>query len=296
MPPEVSVIIPVYNDPEGLRDTLESLLTQEFEHEYEVLPVDNNSTDSTGDVIEEFEEEFPEIVRGLEESEVQSSYAARNTGIRNSKSDVLAFIDSDMWVEEDYISKIHSLFQEKNINYAGCNVHLVQTADTLISKYNYVTGFQIERIIRDQNYVPTCGLICRRKVFEEVGFFRHDIISGGDKEFGKRVYEAGYEQVFAENIDVYHPTRNSLGSFIKKHKRIGKGDAQLEKNGETSSLGRSWYDIRNFLPARPREFMKMFEDSPENVKKTDILAFYFIYYILKVTRSYERAKYILSIR
>lgn len=73
---EISVIIPVYNDAEGLRDTLESLVDQEFDGDYEILPVDNNSADNTGEVIEEFERNYPKLVRGLEENEIQSSYAA----------------------------------------------------------------------------------------------------------------------------------------------------------------------------------------------------------------------------
>ena len=88
--PFVSVIVPVYNDPEGIRDCLTALSEQSYpDDRYEVIVVDNGSTDSTRSVISEFPVTF------RIEDEIQGSYAARNTGIANAHGDVFGFVDAD---------------------------------------------------------------------------------------------------------------------------------------------------------------------------------------------------------
>ena len=165
----ISVIIPVYNDPEGLRDTLESLVDQDFDGEYEVLVVDNNSTDCTGEVIGEFEESYPDLVRGLEEDDIQSSYAARNKGVEESEGSVLCFVDADMWVDSDWLSSVNRFMDESGADYVGCNVETVRNSDSFASLYNSLKAFDVERYLENEHYAPTCCLVVRKRVFDEVG-------------------------------------------------------------------------------------------------------------------------------
>ena len=97
----VVVIIPVYNDPKGIQDTLDSLLGQTTTN-YQIVVVDNNSTDRTPEIVRTYETDHDHITL-LHEREIQSSYAARNTGIRHTDSDILAFVDADMTVPEDWL-------------------------------------------------------------------------------------------------------------------------------------------------------------------------------------------------
>lgn len=294
----ISVIIPVYNDPEGLRDTLESVVNQSFEGDYEILPVDNNSTDSTREIIRKFEEDYPDLVRGLEENKVQSSYAARNKGIEESKGEILCFIDADMWVEDNYLSKIEGKFSEnKGLMYAGCKVEKVIQNKNIFSRYRAMSAFDIENNIKGNNYAPTCCLIVRRKIFDEVGKFDHRLISKGDIEFGKRCYETGIEQNYLEDITLYHPTRSSIKSLIKRQKRVGKGKAQFRKLHPEKDSFRSGWNPMNFLPGNPLG-MKDFLDSSEKYKpkKHELPLFYLIYYILKLQMYGSYNKQLLKYR
>ena len=97
------------------------------------------------------------------------------------------------------------------------------------SRYDYHTGFPIEGYLEHQQFAPTCCLFVRREVFEDVGLFDHRLISGGDKEFGNRVDNAGYTQQFAADVTMYHPTRNSLNALIAKDLRVGRGLCQLQR-------------------------------------------------------------------
>ncbi len=223
----ISIVIPVYNDPEGITTTLDSLLTQSTDQDYRISVVDNDSTDRTPNVVRSYDDDRITLYH---EREIQSSYAARNTGIRNTKAEILAFVDADMTVPEDWLESALHEFQTTDADYMGCNVELTQPDDpTIAARYDRHTGFPIQQYIAHQQFAPTCCLFVRHSVFEDVGLFDHRLISGGDKEFGNRVHEAGYDLHFAADVTMSHPTRNSLRAHIKKDRRVGRGLCQLQR-------------------------------------------------------------------
>lgn len=228
--PTLSVVVPVYNDPDGLRDTLESLTAQNAPVEtYELLVVDNGSTDTTPDVIEAFEERYPDLVVGLEETDIQSSYAARNTGIERARGDIVAFVDADMTVAETWVSDIRDAFAGSDVDYLGYEVkmYLPDGNESFWGRYDVATGLPVEHYLRTKRFVPTCALAVRAGVFETVGRFDASLESGGDKEFGRRVHAAGFEMGFDASITVRHPARMTFRAHVQKAKRIGRGQVQL---------------------------------------------------------------------
>jgi len=107
----ISVVVPVFNDPEGIKTTLESLLAQNYPPSlYEVIVVDNNSSDSTNLVVKEFEDRYPTRVKLLVERDIQGPSAARNKGISASRGEIIAFIDADMWADNNWLSSISNVF------------------------------------------------------------------------------------------------------------------------------------------------------------------------------------------
>ncbi|SDR12269.1 glycosyltransferase [Natronobacterium texcoconense] len=223
----VSIVVPVYNDPDGITTTLESLLTQTID-DYRIVVVDNDSTDRTPAVVRSYDDDRITLCH---ESEIQSSYAARNTGIRNTSSDLLAFVDADMTVPEDWLESVLETVHATDADYVGCNVELTLSDEpTLAARYDHHTGFPVQQYLERQQFAPTCCLFVRREVFEDVGVFDHRLESGGDKEFGNRVHEAGYGLHYASDVTMFHPTRNSIAELVKKDRRVGRGLCQLQRH------------------------------------------------------------------
>ncbi|WP_114575892.1 glycosyltransferase family 2 protein [Saliphagus sp. LR7] len=226
--PSVAVCVPVYNDPEGVRTTVESLRPQTDDRGAPLCVVDNASTDETPDVIRRYASEGS--VTHLREGDVQSSYAARNTAVRNTESEVLAFVDADMTVPEGWLESALATFRSADADYMGCTVELtLPETPSLVARYDHHTGFPVEQYIDRQRFSPTCCLFVRREVFEDVGLFDHRLISGGDKEFGNRVHDAGYEMHFASDVTMFHPVRDSLPALVRKDFRVGRGLCQLQR-------------------------------------------------------------------
>jgi GT2 family glycosyltransferase len=224
----IAVIVPVYNDSDGVKQTLKSL--DIGCRSPSVAIVDNGSTDDMPDVVEAFEPTTADI-RLHSETAVQSSYAARNTGIRHTDADVIAFLDADMTVSDDYFDRALTHLHENDLDYVGCRVDLTipDGERTLTARYNAHTGFPVEQYLDRHRYAPTCALFVRREVFEDVGLFDPRLLSGGDLEFGNRVDAAGYEMGYCADAVASHPVRSSFRSLYGKNVRVGRGHCQLQR-------------------------------------------------------------------
>jgi len=281
--PTVSVIIPVYNDAEGLSDTLSSLVIQDYEN-YEIIVADNGSSDDTLEIAKNFQEKYPDIVKIVIEDKIQSSYAARNKGILSSNGETIAFIDADMIVEKNWLSKVVKKIEEGEIDYMGCNVEIFSEKEDIFSLYNKITEFHIEEDIKELHFSPTCCLVVRRRVFEEVELFDSRLISSGDLEFGNRVHNSEkYKMEYASNITMKHPARSSVKSLVKKMFRIGRGNKQLTLYFP-KTFSYNFFVIRHLLPPKTSSFLKKISKTKNinNISFLNKLSFFFIMWLLKI--------------
>ena len=223
----ISIIVPIYNDPKGITTTLDSLLTHTTNTE--IFAVDNNSTDRTPEIIQDYAATHDRITH-LTEDTIQSSYAARNTGIDHATGDILCFLDADQRVTDGWLETCVDYMLDNDVEYLAPNIELEAPENpSLTARYNLVSGFPIEQFLAEHRYAPTSCLFVTRELLDDIGRFDERLVSGGDLEFGNRAHEAGYELGFCPDATVIHPTRNSFESLFKRNIRIGKGHCQLQR-------------------------------------------------------------------
>ncbi|WP_255169131.1 glycosyltransferase [Natrononativus amylolyticus] len=287
--PILSVVVPVYNDPRGIRETLESVTAQTYPAEaYEILAVDNGSTDGTREVIRAFES-FHDTVRLLVEDEIQGSYAARNEGIEHARGEIVSFVDADMTVEEDWAESIVASYEEHGWDYMGCPVELYVERETLTATYDRTLGgFPVEQYMRERNFTGTGSLSVRREVFDAVGRFDERIVSQGDGEFGKRVAEAGFDQHFEPEITMYHAARSDLRAWLRKQVRIGRGAIQKQVYYPERTEGAERVHPlhpRKFLPPNPLGFYERLTAREARPSGREIAGLYAIDSLSKLART-----------
>jgi glucosyl-dolichyl phosphate glucuronosyltransferase len=117
---EFSIIIPTYNRADELRETIRSIARLTVD-DWELIIVDNKSTDHTRAVVEEAIAEYPVPLRYLFESE-QGRYAALNTGIRAATGHIVATTDDDARVEPDWLTRAAAALDELGCDYVGGKV------------------------------------------------------------------------------------------------------------------------------------------------------------------------------
>ncbi|MFP4481685.1 MAG: glycosyltransferase [Thermovirgaceae bacterium] len=267
MKTKISIIVPVYNDPEGLKDTLESLVAQDFPRSgFEIVVVDNGSTDNTHELAESFSALHPNIVKVAIEARFRTSYAARNKGIRSSSGEILCFIDANMTVDSDWLNKVSELFSSEAVDAVGFHVKIMrENGSGITSLYNKVTGFPVKRYIERAGFAPTCCLAVRHSVIEQVGPFDWRLMSSGDVEFGHRLTGSGFSLHYEASIVMYHPARETFASLTKKYVRIGRGLRQL-RVFYPERYKPSYFMKRNQLPLNPMEFTEWVRNTPEAAK------------------------------
>ena len=118
--PKISVIIPVYNTSIYLRQCLDSVLEQDFD-DYEVICVNDGSTDDSLEILREYEKKSSKIkVIDQTNSGVATT---RNTGLKNASGDFLAFLDSDDFIRENYLSKLYNAALKTKSDIVICNFY-----------------------------------------------------------------------------------------------------------------------------------------------------------------------------
>ena len=219
--PLVSVIIPVYNDAERLRLCLERLKEQTYSP-FEVIVVDNGSVDDASErVCEAFD--FVDFAREAK----PGSYAARNHGLKLARGEVLAFTDSDTLPRPDWLERgVKHLAEIDNDGLVAGRLEVFPARPdkpTATELYEMMFAFPQQRYVEQSGYGVTGNMFTSRRVFDTVGPFNEQLLSGGDGEFGARVRSAGFKAVYAEDACVKHPARRDFAEVRRKLRRTMAG-------------------------------------------------------------------------
>jgi len=246
--PVVSVIVPAFENPEGLRRCLAPLTAQTYPADrYDVLVVDNGSrTDLSG-----VTGAFPRV--RLEREPRPGSYAARNCGIAATTSEALAFIDSDCVPASDWLERgIERLVATPDCGFVAGKVELFfrdPERPTSSELYDFlVMGFHQDRHVK-AGWGGVGNLFTWRTVFDAVGRFDASLMSGGDVEWGRRVSARGYARAYCAEARAGHPARDSLDATLRRAVRVAGGRWAL-KGQQGVSAGSRLVDLaRSVTPA-----------------------------------------------
>jgi glycosyltransferase involved in cell wall biosynthesis len=238
---DVSVIIPVYDDYSGVVGCLECLERQRFEMgRVEVLLVDNGTPLER---VPALEARFAGIGLKQLRCEVPGSYSARNAALEVARGELLAFTDADCVPDEGWlaagIEALEAMGPGGGLVGGPIQVFAQEPeAPTLAERWELARAFPQEHYLRDLHFSATANAFTTRAVVERVGRFSQSLKSGGDREFGERVWAAGLPLVYAPRAIMRHPARRELGELLRKAERTTRGDYQRQQLQQPWSLGR----------------------------------------------------------
>lgn len=278
----VSVIIPVFNDVERLKLCLKALEGQTYPKDsYEVIVVDNASEEDIKSIVAEFSQ-----ARYAFEDKV-GSYAARNQGISIAKGDILAFTDADCIPNPDWVEKgAASLQSVSNCGLVAGRIDLFfkePDCPTPVELYESIEmDFSQEENVEKDHFGVTANLFTFKSVIHDVGGFDYTLKSGGDREWGGRVFAAGYQQIYADDVLIAHPARHSFSQLYKRIARFTGGQYDLFMSKNPSSWESAMNLIGSFKPPF-RSFYRIWtNDKLYNLKRKMqfILVMFFARYVV----------------
>ena len=294
---DISLIIPVFQDKSGLIETVNSLIAQDFpQNRYEIIIADNNSRDGTKQVATEFQKKYPGLIKAVHQDQFQSSYATRNAGVKIARGEICCFIDADMTANRDYLKQIYGRFSQNDVDYLGCNIKINGKHRTLIEKFNHLFAFPMRKYLEEDHFAVTACLSVKRSIFKTVGMFDYRLESGGDQEFGHRVFNAGLKQSYCHDIVLYHPPRTSILSLVKKELRKTRGKIQMAHfyPARYRHHVESFFRIRSYMPPTLSTVKKRGYEKGIELSYIECFLLSFLHGFIRCTRLHEiiRQKYI----
>lgn len=206
--PKVSVIIPAYNSMMFLPRTLESVLKQTFQ-DYEVIVVNDGSQDDIEDWIKAIDDKRVRLISQLN----QGQSAARNTGIKHSESEYIAFLDSDdLWEPQKLEKQVNVLDNNPDVGLVYAWVHELSTNDQILKKvWRFSEEGNIWKKLVQGNEIA-CGSVpmIRRSCLDTVGEFYKFPFACEDWDLWLRIAAEYPFKVIKEVLVYYRSNPSSL--------------------------------------------------------------------------------------
>lgn len=215
--PRFSIIVPVYNRRNEVRDLLESL-SHQTDKDFEVVLVEDGSSEPSDEIAKEYEDRV--AVKYFYKSNEGRSIA-RNYGMEHAEGDYFLFFDSDCVIPEHYIATLKAALDKKYTDcFGGPDAAHDSFTDTQKAINYSMTSFLTTGGIRGgkvqlEKFVPrTFNMGFSRKVWEKVGGFRE--MFSEDIDMSTRIRQAGFSISLIRDAFVYHKRRTNLKLFCRQ--------------------------------------------------------------------------------
>jgi glycosyltransferase involved in cell wall biosynthesis len=225
-PIDISVIVPVYNGGRKIRRCVRALKQQNTERSYEIIVVDDGSTDGSLQGIEAFG------VRVVRQSN-QGPAAARNLGVQEARGEIVLFTDGDCEPVQDWIDQMVGRLEDPAIS--GVKGSYLTRQKRIVARFvqrEYESKY--ERMKRDDfiDFIDTYAAAFVKADFLAAGGYdtRFRTASVEDQEFSFRMWAMGFRMVFNPDAKVYHTHSQSLWNYMRKKFKIGYWKALVLKD------------------------------------------------------------------
>jgi GT2 family glycosyltransferase len=221
--PRMSVVVCSYNGARTIRDCFEGLVQLQYP-DYEVIVVNDGSTDETAEIAEKYGFRLISIEnRGLSN--------ARNTGLAAATGAIVAYIDDDARPDPHWLSYLALAFLETtHVGVGGPNI--APPGDGTIAEcVANAPGGPVHVLLSDREaeHIPGCNMAFRKAALEAIGGFDPRFRAAGDDvDVCWRLQERGWTLGFSPAAVVWHHRRNSLRAYWKQQCGYGKAEALLE--------------------------------------------------------------------
>lgn len=206
--PSIDVVIPTYNCREFVCEAIDSVLAQTLQPN-KIHVVDDGSTDDTKKLITKRYKKLKQVIYHHQKN--QGLSAARNTGINNSQSEHLAFLDSDDTWEPTKLEKQFQVFKitkYKQLGLVYCGYDLINEKGEKIDTHTYTLDRQVKGNVYDilarRNQIAGSGsaVLIKRECFEKVGLFDTDLTAAEDWDMWLRISHK-YQVEYVDEVLVH---------------------------------------------------------------------------------------------
>ncbi len=253
----LSIVICTYNRDQHIKRALESLISQDYDkNDYEIIVVDNNSTDQTPEIIAAFKQAHPGYQITIAKEPRQGLSYARNKGIELARGEYISYIDDDGIARYDYVSQIKKYTGQYpgEMAFGGKVLPRYETGKTpawmtrYIERIISIVDLGDEVKILKKTYPVGCNMIFKKALFDQIGGFNTALkLRSDDKYIFLKVREAGLNVLYLPQVVVEHFIDNfrTTLDYVVKVSRLN-GEAERTRIATLTHKRRRTYVFRLF--------------------------------------------------
>ncbi|TVQ66786.1 MAG: glycosyltransferase [Balneolaceae bacterium] len=286
--PKISVIIPVLNNREELRSTLQVLHEQTYPKELlEVIVVDNGSDEP----LEPLSELFSFVL--VKETGNRSPYAARNRGLKAATGSLIAMTDANKTPVRQWIEEGVKTLQSENADLVGGNITFqLPVNHTASERFDSLYFNNNRNLVLNEQASVTGNLFFKKSLIDELGEFPGSFRSGMDIWWSQRAVRKGFKLAFSESAVVICTPRRFFG-LMKKSFRVGIAHPMIFRGYGYSNARIADQILRTFFPPK---FRWMKEKGLTGESLWFRLKIWFVAWAYKILLGLGRIKGVRSLR
>jgi glycosyltransferase involved in cell wall biosynthesis len=224
---DLTVVVPAHNAADTITEQLDALASQQWSGSWEVVVVDNRSTDATAEIVARRVRSDPRF-RTTQASGRNSIGYTRNIGIDVARGRSIVMADSDDVVKPGWLAAIGDALRDAEFVTGPLDVHTLNPPHVVETR-----GLAIERgpgeFLGVFPFAHSCNMGFRRDLVERVGRFDETLVNGSDVEFSYRLWRAGIELVYVPAAVVSYRYRTANADLYRQSRNYARARSTLVK-------------------------------------------------------------------
>jgi glycosyltransferase involved in cell wall biosynthesis len=249
----LSVIIPAYNAASTLGQQLEALKAQTYQGDWEIIVVDNGSTDDTVELVRRYQAQLPHL-HLVHAPEKQGASYARNVGARAARGGAFLFCDADDRANPGWVAALAEALEKHDWVTGAIEV---QTLNPNPPQQQYSRKGAGQIYLNFLPFAVSCNFAISRQAFEAAEGFSEAFPRSQDVDFSWRLQLRGYTIHDAPEAVMHYRYRRTLRSIWQQVASVGTAEVNLYRHYASqgmprSSWGEVWQRYQGVLKGTPR--------------------------------------------
>ncbi|MBI3582634.1 MAG: glycosyltransferase [Nitrospinae bacterium] len=212
---DISFLMPSYNNEATVVKSIQSVLNQKADLKFEIIFVDDGSTDNTYYLAEKFLKGYSNIK--LIQKKNGGEASALNEGLKYCSGKFIAIVEADVEIEDKWLEKVIKEFVDEKVVGVGGRLVTPENSSWIAKIAGYEIEGKFETKEKYSNHITSANAIYRAEVFKEVGSFNENLVNAVlDSDLNRRIIEKGYKLIYSKDASALHHFKPTFKGYLKR--------------------------------------------------------------------------------